>query len=669
MRAPQPQPQAPVGLRKYLRLLRYLLPHWRGLLGVVSTMLLASAIALLEPWPLKILVDNVLGHKSRPAWLGVLPGAEHQKGLLLWVVIATVSIFVIATLVSMFNSLASTYLSQRMTYRLGADVFMHLQRLSPLYHYRHPAGDTIARVTGDPSCVSILVMDTLVPLAHSAVTVVAMFVIMWQLEPTLSLMALGVAPFLAIGMRIFAKPMKQRNRRRRDLEGGMMTVVERTMGAIPVVQAFTREKFEHQRFVETADETLVAYRDSIVMSMAFKLFIGLATTIGTAAIMYAGALYVIEGKLTIGSVLVFMAYLGMLYDPLHAMTYSSSTVQYATAQADRVMEIMDTVPDVQDSPDAVEVDLRGRVIYENVTFAYDQGSRVINGVSLEVQPGEVLAIVGPTGAGKTTLANMLVRFFDPDTGRITIDGRDIRDIKLQSLRQQIALVLQDPFIFPISVAENIAYGRPEASPEEIMAAARAANADAFIRRLPEGYDTVVGERGGTLSGGEKQRLSIARAFLKDAPILILDEPTSALDARTEAALLEALERLMSGRVTLIIAHRLSTIRKADRIAVLEHGYIIERGNHAELVASDGLYSSLYRQQMEIADHDTAAEPLVLASTAQGATSPPLTSNGSGSAGNGAGANGGNGRARESANGSTDLSEHVAGAGLSTDDQT
>ncbi|OLE23421.1 MAG: hypothetical protein AUI36_33445 [Cyanobacteria bacterium 13_1_40CM_2_61_4] len=337
--------------------------------------------------------------------------------------------------------------------------------------------------------------------------------------------------------------------------------------------------------------------------MWFKLVVGLVTSVGTAVVMWLGATYALEGKMSVGTLLVFISYLGSLYGPVNAITYTASTLRQTAANAERVLEILDTPPDLRDSPDAQEISLRGHVRYEGVTFGYEPGRAVLKDVSLEARPGEVVAIVGPTGAGKTTLANLLLRFFDPWSGRVLVDGRDVRSLRLRSLRGQVAMVLQEPFIFGLTAAENIAYGRPDASRDEIAAAAVAANADGFVSRLPHGYDTVVGERGTTLSGGEKQRLSIARALLKDAPILILDEPTSALDARAEALLLDALNRLMAGRTTFIIAHRLSTIRQADRILVLDHGEIVEQGRHAELMARHGLYASLYRQQMEVTGHE------------------------------------------------------------------
>jgi ATP-binding cassette, subfamily B, bacterial len=598
--------------RSQLRLLRYAIPHRSGILLILVTMGLSVGLDVLRPWPTKLLVDQVLDRKPLSSvaahLLSRLPGPPGPPGLLMWICIGTIVIFIAGTLMTMLSTDASVKLGQQMTFDLGADLFLHLQRLSLLFHSRRSTGDTISRVTGDSYCVQTLVTGTLLPLLRAIFMLVTMFVIMWRMQRVMTLLSLAVAPFMILSIRIWGKSLKQSQRERRDLEGRMMGIVQQALTAVPAVQAFTREDWEYERFRAYADQTVTAYRRSTMIGMWFKFFVGLVTAAGTAALMWVGGRYAMNGQMSTGTILVFLSYLASLYGPLNEITYTASTWQGAAANADRVMEILDTVPEVRDQPGAREIKVSGQVKFEDVSFGYEPQTPVIKHVCFAAMPGEVVAIVGPTGAGKTTLGNLLVRFFDPWAGRITVDGHDLRDLRVSGLRQQIAMVLQEPFIFPLTAAENIAYGRPNALREEIVAAAVAASADGFIRRLPKGYDTIIGERGSTLSGGEKQRLSIARAFLKNAPILILDEPTSALDARTEGLLLAALQRLMQGRTTFIIAHRLSTIRKADRILVIDEGRIVERGNHKDLLDLDGLYAALYSQQLEIARHESADTP-------------------------------------------------------------
>lgn len=597
-------------LKAQLPLLRYVLPHWRELKMILITMALAIGVDVLQPWPMKILVDDILGDQRSPEWLnrmaGALPGPSGDSGLLIWVCVATVLIYVLHTVVSMANTYATVGLGRRMTYNLGADLFMHLQRLSLKFHSRRSVGDTITRINEDAYCVQTLVTSAMLPLAQAIISLITMFIIMWRIEPTLTALALGVAPMMMILIRIFGERLRNGWLERRDKETRLATLVQQTLSAIPVIQAFTREETEHARFRSYADESVATAQRLVRADLWFRLFVGLTTAVGAAVIMWLGAKYALAGRVSAGDILVFISYLHSLYQPLNSITTMASTVQNAAANANRVTEILDTEVLVKDAPEARDIHLRGDVRYENVSFSYETSLPTLKNVSFEAKAGEVVALVGPSGAGKTTLANLLARLFDPSSGRVAIDGVDIREIKLRSLREQIAMVLQEPFLFPITIAENIAFGKPGASREEIIEAARAANARDFIERLPHGYDTVIGERGATLSGGEKQRLSIARAFLKDAPILILDEPTSALDAGAEHLLLGALDRLMKNRTTFIIAHRLSTIRNANLIIALNRGEVVERGRHPDLMARNGLYAKLYRQQMEIARHEHAA---------------------------------------------------------------
>jgi ATP-binding cassette, subfamily B, bacterial len=592
--------------RRQLSLLRYTAPHWRGLTLMLVATLLDVLLNLARPWPLALLIDNVINDHRLPHWLTVVPGTGSRHGLLLWIVAIEILIFLASTFASMASNFFSLKLGQQMTWSLAEDLFRHLQRLSLLFHTKRAVGDLIERVTTDCYSIDTLVTGAALPLVQASLTLILMFVIMWSIDWRLTLFAIAVVPVVMVTVRYFGRPMKDRSREQRDSEGRMSAIVEQTLNAIPAVQAFTRERHQELHFRRHAEQTVRAFVRATIAGMWFQLFTGLAITLGTAAVIYLGGTLAIEGALSAGTIVVFISYLGSLYDPIDALAQTAQTVQNAAAESDRVMEILEIEPAVSDTPEARELPVAGPVAFENVSFGYEPARPVLHDISFKADPGEVLAIVGPTGAGKTTLVSLLVRFFDPWHGRITIGGAELGAFTLHSLRSQIALVLQDPFIFPMTIAENIALGRPDAPRAQVAAAAEAANAHQFIEQLPEGYDTLVGERGATLSGGEKQRLAIARAFLKDAPLLILDEPTSALDARTEGLLLEALERLMVKRITLVIAHRLSTIRGADEILVLDQGRIVEHGPHEQLMARGGLYSSLYRQQMQIAEHDVPA---------------------------------------------------------------
>jgi ATP-binding cassette subfamily B protein len=581
--------------------LGYGLRRRAALLTVLATMILKIALDVLKPWPMLFVVDHVLRREpltAGAAWaVELLPGPSTPAAWLTWCVSATIVLFLLVWALGLAAAVASINFGQRLVYDLAADVFGHLQRLSLRFHSRNPVGDTIRRVTADCSCVAAIVKDALLPVLTAALSLVVMFGIMWHLDAMLTLLALAVVPAMIMVFRRYAEPMLERSYDQHQVEGQVYDVVEQTLSAIPVVQAYGREEQVNQRFRDACRDAVRSTLDLTSVQMKFKILMGLSTTAGTGAILWVGANHVLDGRLTIGAILVFLSYLASLYAPLEALMYSTSTIQGAAGNARRVLEILQIEREVADRPGARPLPhVRGHVRLENVTFGYAPDRAVLQGVSLVVLPGQVIAVVGATGAGKTTLVSLVLRFFDPWEGRVTIDGHDLRDVQVKSLRDQVALVLQEPFLFPLTIAENIAYGRPGAPREEIEAAARAANIHDFIEQLPNGYDTPVGERGATLSGGERQRLSIARAFLKNAPVLILDEPTSALDAATEGLLLEALERLMKARTTLIIAHRFSTIRNADRIVVLHEGRVVENGTHQELLALAGHYAHFHALQ-------------------------------------------------------------------------
>jgi ATP-binding cassette, subfamily B, bacterial len=582
-------------------LVRYAVRRWPALLAVLATLLLKAGFQVLTPWPMKVLVDHVLDEKPMPAALArglvLLPGAGTRETLLAWSVAATVVLFILAWALGLASAYTNIGFGRRMVYDLAADLFGHLKRLSLRYHSRKSVGDSIRRITTDCGCVSTIVADALIPVLGSLFSLVLMFTIMWRLDATLTLLSLTVVPFMVATFQLYAGPMLARNYAEQALDGRLYNVVEETLAAIPVVHAFGGEERVDRRFQASTRALLAATLATMRVELGFKILMATATAAGTAGILWIGTRHALDGQLTVGGILVFLSYLGSLYGPLNSLMYTSSTIQGAAGSARRVLEVLEADREVKDRPGAGPLPpARGHVRFDNVIFGYEPDRPVLRGISLEVPPGQTVAIVGPTGAGKSTLVSLVPRFFDPWAGRVTVDGRDVRDVHVKSLRAQVALVLQESFLFPLTIAENIAYGRPHASRAEIEAAARAANAHAFIEQLPAGYDTLVGERGATLSGGERQRLSIARALLKDAPILILDEPTSALDAETESLLLEALRRLMHGRTTLIIAHRLSTIRGADWIVVLRDGMVTEAGTHQDLLAQSGSYHRVHELQ-------------------------------------------------------------------------
>ena len=550
---------------------------------------------------MKLVADHVLSQHPLP---GTLAAAFHALDLeptplrlLACAAVGGLLLFGLNSLVELVLASTWTLTGRRLVYDLAQDLFAKLQRRSVLFHSRHPVGDTMSRITRDSWCLYQLVDSVLFAPGHALVTLALMVFLMARLDLVLTLLALVLAPLIVAASFLIGKPLHLAARLTREIESRIQSHLQQTLTGMPVVQAFVQEEREQERFRRFADDAVRLQQRSALLGSVNQLGSGLVATLGTGAILWFGARHVLAGTLTVGSLLVFLVYLTALQTQVKTFAGMQTTWRTVSAGLDRVLEMLEEEPEVAEMPGAHALPLlRGWVSFEGVVFAYEPGQPVLRGVSFEAKPGETIAIVGPTGVGKSTLVNLLPRFFDPSEGCVRVDGQDVRTVQLWSLRQQVAVVLQEPFLFPLSIAENIAYGRSEASRQEIETAARAANAHSFIRRLPKGYDTVIGERGATLSGGERQRLSIARALLKNAPILILDEPTSALDAGTEALLLEALERLMVGRTTLLIAHRLSTVRRADRILVLKDGQILESGTHAQLLARGEFYAHLHEIQ-------------------------------------------------------------------------
>ena len=589
----------------WLRLAGFAAPYWRQITAVSVLMLVGAGLTALKPWPMKLLVDYVFTDRELPrgiSWLNQLPGGASAVGLCAWLAASTILIFAAGWSIQTLQAYIQSGIASRITYNLGGSLLEHLQRLSLRFHSRRPTGDLVRRVTRDSRCARDLMLNVLAPASTSLVTLVAMFTVMWQMDRVLSLVALLIIPALLFAERLFYGTMMERTYEQQQCEGMLMSRAERGLSALPVVQAFRRETHEVAQFRQTSDRTLQAYLRGLAAQVKFKTCVGGAGAAGRVAVMVLGGYRVLQGDLMIGDLLVFLAYTGMLYAPLDTLAQLAASLAACEAGARRMFEILDTQDRVPDSTRCVDSPSGrwcGDVVFEGVSFAYDDEQHVLRDINLTVKAGERIALVGHTGAGKSTLVALLLRFFDPCSGRITLDGIDLRSIPLRDLRENIAILLQDPFLLPVSVAENIAYGRPWATRDEIVNAAKAANAHAFIQALPFGYDTAVGDRGACLSGGERQRIAVARAILKDSPVLVLDEPTSALDANTEWQVMQAIQRVMAGRTTFVIAHRLSTIRQADRIVVLEAGKIAEIGTASRLWQTKGAYRRLYESQYVI----------------------------------------------------------------------
>lgn len=586
------------GWRYIARIRPYLKPY-RGLaVSTVALILVAAGVSLLAPWPLKILLDYVLEEHALPGYLAWLLGGLGQKELLVFAVLAGLGITLSENIVNVLHNFVTTKLDERMVLDFRSDLFQHVQQLSLTFHDRMRAGQLMYRVNNQAKSVGQVTL-MLPPLLQNTLTLVGMFYIAYRIDAALALLSLTVTPFLYYSVGFYTNHIEDRLRKVKGMEGQSLAIVHEAISMLRVIVAFGRENYEYRRFRDQG-ETAVEERVKLtVRQTMFSLVVNTITAAGTALVLGFGAWKVLQGDLTVGSLLVVLSYIASVYTPLQQISSTIGALNEQVLGLQLAFELLDVEPEIKDAPGARPVErVEGRITFEGVRFSYQGRKDTLRDLTFEVPPGCVAAIVGPTGAGKSTLVSLISRFYDPGEGRILLDGVCIREITLRSLRDQISMVLQEPLLFSGTIADNILYGRLDASMDDVQAAARAAGAHDFIERLPKGYETRLGERGAQLSGGERQRISIARAFLKDAPILILDEPTSAIDSKTENVILDALDRLMVGRTTFLIAHRLSTVRSADLVLVIGDGRIVESGTWEELLGrEDSLFQQLHDAQV------------------------------------------------------------------------
>jgi ATP-binding cassette subfamily B protein/subfamily B ATP-binding cassette protein MsbA len=571
----------------YRRVLRYYRPFLCQTVFGLCLALVGIGLNLLKPWPFKIIVDDFLraGSQIRGDWR-------------FWILLLCVALIGIQFLWGIINWITNylfVKIGLQALLKLRTDLYSYLQSLSLRFHDARRSSDSSFRVAYDSQSIQTIYNKGFTNIFASVVTLIGTFVIMLRLDWQLTLVSLCIVPLVVGAIYLFAHRIRRESTSIQEQESAVLAQAQEGLSSIRMVHAFGREDFEVRQFQQQASQSLQANLRLTLTNVNSALVISTLMVIGTAVMYYIGTQHVVAGTLTLGSLLVFSAYLLMLYQPLESLTYTAWAMEGATAGAKRCFEVLDRQDDVVDSPGAIAISsAQGAIGFEAVTFGYAPNRDVLRDINLRIEPNQIVGLAGGTGAGKSTLLSLVPRFYDPSYGAVILDGRDIRQITKKSLRAQIAIVLQDTLLFSTTVRENIGYGRPGATEQEIIEAARRAQADEFIREMPQGYGSLVGERGGHLSVGQRQRIGIARAFLKNAPILLLDEPTSALDPATESAIMNTIKELMRGRTTLIATHRLSTIHNLDQIIVLDHGRIVEQGRGSELIARGGVYAKLYR---------------------------------------------------------------------------